>query len=466
MMRAIRQRIPISESVLVRLPVLTGLTFLLLGIGFLAPRLGPELTLVAVAAPPIVLLVINRLEYGVLAIVFTAAFVRFSLPTGTASRIVASLVLTVAFIALWLAKMLVMDRNLRLKRSSANLPLMGFIVTSVFSYVWSNAFRDPLVVVWRTWPVVQLGGLAMMILLPGAFLLIANSFSEVHWLKLLCGLLLVIGVFSLVADFFRIGLAFLNTGGLFFLCFVAVAYAQALFNKRLPVWLRLALLGMVGAWLYIYFVRRVGWLSGWMPSFIGLGLVSFFKSKKLLLIFVLLMIVFLGLKWDYYVDTIFATESEGSGDTRLDAWEHNWRVTGKHLLLGTGPAGYAAYYMSYFPGEAMATHSNYIDILSQTGIVGLFFCLWFFGALGWTVFRLCMRLKGTAGFSEGLAHAMLAAWAGCIVAMGLGDWMFPFVYTQTIAGFDYAVYSWVLLGGIVCLDNMCAIGEATEVGHG
>jgi hypothetical protein len=120
-MRAIRQRIPISESVLVRLPVLTGLTFLLLGIGFLAPRLGPELTLVAVAAPPIVLLVINRLEYGVLAIVFTAAFVRFSLPTGTASRIVASLVLTVAFIALWLAKMLVMDRNLRLKRSSANL---------------------------------------------------------------------------------------------------------------------------------------------------------------------------------------------------------------------------------------------------------------------------------------------------------------------------------------------------------
>ncbi len=49
--------------------------------------------------------------------------------------------------------------------------------------------------------------------------------------------------------------------------------------------------------------------------------------------------------------------------------------------------------------------------------------------------------------------------------MGLGDWLFPFVYTQTIAGFDYAVYSWVLLGGIVTLSNIYATGEATEVGN-
>jgi hypothetical protein len=38
--------------------------------------------------------------------------------------------------------------------------------------------------------------------------------------------------------------------------------------------------------------------------------------------------------------------------------------------------------------------------------------------------------------------------------MGLGDWMFPFVYTQTIAGFDYAVYSWVLLGAMVALSSI------------
>lgn len=38
--------------------------------------------------------------------------------------------------------------------------------------------------------------------------------------------------------------------------------------------------------------------------------------------------------------------------------------------------------------------------------------------------------------------------------MGLGNWLFPFVYTQAIADFDYAVYSWVLLGGMAALTNI------------
>ena len=114
----------------------------------------------------------------------------------------------------------------------------------------------------------------------------------------------------------------------------------------------------------------------------------------------------------------------------------------------------------------MATHSNYIDIISQTGVVGLFFCLWFFGALGWTGYKLHLRLRGQADFSEGLATGTLAGWLGSMVAMGLGDWLFPFVYTQTIEGFDYAVYTWVLLGGMVALSNIYAAGKATRVGDG
>jgi hypothetical protein len=29
--------------------------------------------------------------------------------------------------------------------------------------------------------------------------------------------------------------------------------------------------------------------------------------------------------------------------------------------------------------------------------------------------------------------------------MWLGDWLIPFVYNQTIAGFDHSVYSWLML---------------------
>jgi hypothetical protein len=463
MMRVIGRKILFSNSTLLRLAILAGLFLGLLGIGFAAPSVPPGLVLIIVAAPPVVLLALSRLGYGVLAVIFAAAFVRFSLPTGTASRIVASLLMTAIFIGLWLMKMLVASRRLYLKPSNANAPLLAFIVTSIVSYAWSNAFRDPLVVVWSSWPFVQLGALGVIILLPGAFLLTANSISEVRWLKVLCWLMILIGILALAAQLLDVELSFLNVGGLFSLWFVSLGYAQALFNEKLPLWLRASLLGLVGIWVYIYALTRVTWLSGWLPSCAAIAIISFLKSKRLFLVLVLLVAVYVGVRWSYYAGTVVAAESEESGHTRLAAWEHNWRVAGKHLLFGTGPAGYAAYYMSYFPGEAMATHNNYIDILSQVGVVGLFFCLWFFGALVQTGCRLCLRLRETGGFSEALANASLAGCLGCLLAMGLGDWMFPFVYTQTIAGFDYAVYSWVSLGGMIALSNIHTTGERNEV---
>ena len=53
-----------------------------------------------------------------------------------------------------------------------------------------------------------------------------------------------------------------------------------------------------------------------------------------------------------------------------------------------------------------------------------------------------------------MANAALAGTVGCVMAMFIGDWMFPFAYTQTIAGFDYIVYSWMLMGIIPVLDRM------------
>lgn len=455
MIQTVRRKILLSNTALIRLSVLVGLMVGLVGIGFLAPRVSPELILIALAAPPVILLALSRLEYGVLAIVLTAAFVRFSLSTGTESPLVASLLITAIFCGLWLSRMLVRDRRLYLTRSSANVPVLAFMLVVIMSYAWSNAFLDPLVVLKRSWPFVQLGALGVMILLPGAFLFAANSISEVQWLKLLSWSMVLNGVLFLADYFLPVSISFLNVAGIFSLWFVSLAYAQALFNKKLSVWLRLALLGLTGIWMYVWCIRRVTWLAGWLPSLVAIAAISLMKSRGLFLFLLLLLAVYIGLNWDYYANTVFAAESDESGHTRLAAWQQNWEVTEKHLLFGTGPAGYAAYYMSYFPGKAMATHSNYIDMLSQTGIAGLLMLLWFFGALGWTGYRLRMRLKGVGDFSEGLSSATLAGWLGCVVAMGLGDWLFPFAYTQGIAGFDHAVYSWVLLGGMVALDSIC-----------
>lgn len=451
MIPAVQQRVPISKFVLFRVAVLAGLVVMLLGIGFVTPRVPPELVLIAVAAPPVILLALNRLEYGVLALLLTAAFVRASLPTGTQSRIVASLLLTAVLTGVWLGRMLIVEKRLHLKPARTNVPVLGIIAVSIISYLWGNAFRDPLVMVWKTWLVVQLGALGVMVLLPGAFLLTVNCITETRWLKTLYWMMVAIGAMSIILDFANIHVRFINVGGLFSLWFVSLTYAQVLFDKKLPPAGRIVLVLLLSGWLYRKFIVEVYWFSGWLPSLIAMGMITLLRSRKAFVVLLLIMTVYLALNWNYYSAFVLARESEESGVTRLAAWEMNWQVTSRHLLLGTGPAGYAVYYMSYFPGKAMATHSNYIDILSQLGVVGLAFYIWFLAALVMSGMNLCNRVRGGGDFIEGLAAGTLGGCIGLIVAMGLGDWVIPFAYTQTIAGFDYALYGWMWLGAMVSL---------------
>jgi len=453
MIQAIRQRVLIASPVLIRLGVIAGLMVGLMGIGFLSSRIPPELILIAVAVPPVVLLALGRLEFGVLAIVLTAAFVRFSLPTGTHSRLVASLLMTMIFTVLWLTRMLVVDKKLRLKPSRANIPLLGFVLITFISYVWSNAFRDPLVIVWSSWPFVQIGALAVMVLLPAAFLLASNCLTDLKWIKWLTVIIIAVGILEILGGYLHLPLGFLQVRPLFPTWFICLAYSQVLFNRRLSTVLRLLLLAFVGAWLYRVFFVQLRWLSAWLPTMLAVGVISFWRSRWLLVVLLVVVLVYAGANLDY-LQAAYVRESESSGETRLEAWAHNWLVTGKHFLFGVGPAGYAAYYMSYFPAEAMATHSNYIDVLSQTGIVGLLAFLGFFLALALTAWDLLGRTKRRFDFTQAFGVGAAAGLLGVIVATGLGDWLLPFVYTQTIAGFDYAVYSWILLGAMISLHRL------------
>lgn len=451
MIQTLVRRIAASSGTLYKTGIIGGLVLVDIALGYLAVRLAPEYLLVIIAAPLAILLTIKRMEYGTPALLLTAAFVRVSLPTGTQSRIVASLLLTAALTGIWLGRMLGVEKRLYLKPARTNAPVLGIIMVSVVSYLWGNAFRDPLVIVWRTWPFVQLGALGVMVLLPCAFMLTVNCITETRWLKLLYWMMVVIGAMSTVLELANINVRFINTGGLFSLWFVSLTYAHILFNKNLSFAVRAVLVVLLGVWLYDKFIVNVHWLSGWLPPLIAIGVITLLRSKKVFIVFLLVMTVYLFLSWDYYSGSVLSRETEESGVTRLMAWQVNWRVTGHHLLLGTGPAGYAAYYMSYFPTEAMATHSNYLDILSQLGVVGLAFYVWFLTALVVTGVNLWGWVKGRGDSVEGFASGMLGGCVGVIVAMGLGDWVIPFVYTQSIAGFDYAVYAWIWLGAMVSL---------------
>jgi O-antigen ligase len=214
-------------------------------------------------------------------------------------------------------------------------------------------------------------------------------------------------------------------------------------------------------------ILHTSWLAGWLPGLVVLAVIIWQYSRRAVALMLVGVLIFAVVNFREF-EKAFAAEEEESGGTRLAAWTQNWRITQDHLLFGTGPAGYAAYYMSYFPTDAMATHSNYIDMLSQNGIFGLTPLLIFFGGLARIGYRLTRRLRRRGDFVEGLANASFAGTIGCIVAMAFGDWVFPFAYTQTIAGFDYAVYSFLFMGATLVLDRLTKPGmplAAPEPAH-
>jgi len=102
----------------------------------------------------------------------------------------------------------------------------------------------------------------------------------------------------------------------------------------------------------------------------------------------------------------------------------------------------------------MATHSNYVDILAETGIVGFGLYLWLFGVLLVEGYRLCRRLEGRGDFAEAMANVAFAGTLACLVVMGFGDWLIPFAYTQTINSFGYEVYSWLFMGMTLLLSRL------------
>jgi len=83
----------------------------------------------------------------------------------------------------------------------------------------------------------------------------------------------------------------------------------------------------------------------------------------------------------------------------------------------------------------------------------------------WNTRDLLGRTKRRFDFTQAFGVGAAAGLLGVIVATGLGDWLLPFVYTQTIAGFDYAVYSWILLGAMVSLHRLVATEATDKVGR-
>jgi hypothetical protein len=458
---AIPPIIPIS---VVRVAISIGTIIACIALGWkLTPTgIGPlKIEMIAGGIVLIVFLILalRHIEFGVFAILLATFFVRFALPTGTNSRIPASMVLAGLMVAVWILGM-VFRHEIRLAPTRTNLPLIGFVIVSILSYPWSWLSWRPEFWTWTTpgkFQIAQFGGLALMVLLPATFLMTFNLLRDKKWYTWMVILMAVIALPELAQRLMQKTLFFTGLGiagpGLFHDWLIAMLYAQLLFNRSLPKWARVFFIVIIISWFFWAFIIQIKWLSGWVPTALAILFLTFIKSKRATILLICLMALPFLFASGYYYETIWL-DSQKMDFNRFWMWRviiFDLTLTKAGILLGAGPAGYAPYFMTYYPGLAMSAHNNYVDIIAETGLIGFFFFLWFLVEVLRSGWRLHSKLDD--GLLLGFNNGVLAGFIAILGAMMLDDWFIPLTYNNGLDGFGMTVYGWILIAAMVGLER-------------
>jgi hypothetical protein len=388
---------------------------------------------------------------GVFVAIFGGMVIRFHGPSGLN---ITMIVLAMA-VGLWLATMLLHQKRVALLPSITNLPLLVMVVMGFLSFGFGQlpwyAFADaaPLG--------AQIASLTVLIISAGAFLLVGNQFVDLRWLQALVWIFLAVATLYMLGrvlppvrlitgNLFQGGMQ----GSLFWVWVVALSFSQAIFNHHLrPIW-RILLLGLVLLTFFIAYGQSSGWKSGWVPALITVGAVLVAYSWRWGLIMSPFAIM-AGIALSGY---IIGTD-EYSYSTRVDAWIIMANLIAESPILGLGWANYR-WFTPLFPIRGYSvyfnSHSQYIDILAQTGFVGLITFFWFFAAVGLLGWKLRKRVP--EGFPLAYVYGALGGLVGTLVAGAFGDWILPYFYNVGLVGVRASILAWIFLGGLVVLEQM------------
>jgi hypothetical protein len=374
----------------------------------------------------------------------------------------ATMILVALLLGLWLLSMVARERQIRLAPSRTVWPLSSFLIIACLSF---GVGQLP----WYTFAVhaplgAQLGGLSIIVLSVGAFLLTANQVRDLGWLRRLTWAFLAfaalhVAIRSLLPELGLFTRQWLQpAGSVFLIWLVAIAFSQAAYNRDLhPGW-RLALGGLVLVTLYVQLVLKFADKSGWMPTLVCIAAVIGFRSWRSGLALVAVVAL---LAW-YLAPSVTSTDAYSIA-TRFEAWSIMAQIIKISPIWGLGFANYY-WYTPLFPiggyAVSFSSHNNYVDIVAQTGFLGLACFVWFLwevGRLGWG-----LRKRVPAGFATAYVYGALGALVGMVVAGMLGDWVLPFFYNVGINGFRSSMLGWLFLGGLVSLGQMGFPGSARK----
>ena len=445
--------------------------------GLLGLRPSIQLLAVLVAGFGVVLLLLKP-QLGLLGLVVMALVAPLQFNTGTDVAVNPTTLFVPALIGVWLLSMIV-RKDLIFVHSRVSLPLILFLISSMLSLVIGQAMWDPFVPQSNSFVLVQIAQWAIFAFSAGAFWMAANLITDEIWLRRILftfiGLAAIIGLVRSIPaayPFVVKAFTFAVYRPPFWLLLAAMAGGQLFFNPRLAMPIRV-LLGVIVVMILIFvFTIERATLSYWIGVAAALAVLLWLKMQRgrILIIALIGLLLLTGQALPRAYD-FAGGESEWveSGGSRITLAERVISVTMRNPITGLGPAAYRPYArMKPLPyGDAfwiapnVSSHNNYVDLFAHSGIIGLGLFLWFIVEF----ILLCRRVsrKKLSGLSLGYVNGVLATVVGALVIMMLADWILPFVYNISFIGFQASVLVWLMMGGVVAIDQWTEAKDDLEL---
>jgi len=406
--------------------------------------------LAALAGIPALLFLLKYPSLGYIFILLGGWFVPFKGPGGFN----VSILTVILMLALWLLDMFIVKRKFEFVHSRVIRPAVYFMVISTIAFGvgqirwFSFANQAPLD--------AQIGGFAIYFFLLATMIMTANILHDVRWLKAIVWTFVGLGtiyVLFRVANITVVDKIYAHgvyANSMFWTWLVALPLSQAIFNDNLKPRHRVVLFAIVAATFYVAFVQQNDWKSGWVPPAVVVGALLALRFRKL----AFYAIPFAVIIASYLAIDLIATDKYSWG-TRVDAWLVVLDISKTSPLVGLGFANYywytklfsiRGYYVSF------NSHSQFVDIIAQTGIAGLICFFWILFEVGRLSLNLLRKLP--SGFERGYAYGVFAGIFGSLMAAFLVDWVLPFVYNIGMNGIRASVLPWIFFGGLVAIEQI------------
>lgn len=374
----------------------------------------------------------------------------------------ASILTVILMIGLWFMDMFVVRRRFEFVRSRVMRPALFMLIVSVIAFAMGQI---PWFVFANQAPMdAQIGGFAIYFFLVLAMIMTANVLKEIKWLKIIVWTFIGLGFIYVLGRTLRLDIVDrvfahgVYANSMFWMWLVALPLSQAIYNNHLTLRPKAVLYGIVALTFYVAFVQQNDWKSGWVPAGLVAAVLVGWKFRKVLpftIPFVLMVAAYLA-------QDLISTD-EYSWGTRVDAWIVVLDIARVSPIIGLGFSNYY-WYAKVFSIRGYSikfnSHSQFVDIIAQTGILGLFFFMWILYEIGRLAYRLMNQLPD--GFAKAYAYGVFASVFGSLMAAFLVDWLLPFAYNIGLDGVRASILPWIFFGGLVSLEQIYLVNQKTD----